>query len=74
MPPACRRRPSELAVDVALFTSMRIAIDVHHWRMGHRCMLQVERCTQHNPLSAPFNLEHAFPSRSHVPDVDSMRT
>ena len=48
MPPACRRQPSEHA------------IDVHRWRMGHGshgCMLQVERCTQHNPLSAPFNLE-----------------
>ena len=51
MPPACRRQPSEHA------------IDVHRWRMGHGshgCMLQVERCTQHNPLSAPFNLEHCM--------------
>ena len=60
MPPACRRWPSEHA------------IDVHRWRTGHRCMLQVERHTPHNPLSVPFNLEHASPSRSHMPDVDRM--
>ena len=59
MTPTCRRRPSALAVDVRYST------------VGQSCMLQVERRTQHNPLSASFNREHASIARSQMPDAYS---
>ena len=67
------------AADVPPTAVGACAIDVHRWRMGHRCMLQVERQTPHNPLSVPFNLEQGACiskpfSYAGEPDVDRMRT
>ena len=54
------------------------AIDVHLEEWAIRCMLQVERCTQHNPVSAPistWSMHFQNAEALHImPDVDRMRT
>ena len=40
---------------------MAISIDVHHLRTAWRCVLKLNRHTQHTPLSVPIEFEHVSP-------------